>query len=175
VDVATGKVAIALSDSQHNLWNPYYSRDDKWVGFLMEIGADQQRYRIYVAPAKNFVPVAPDRWVQLTTGEYYDDKEQFSTDRSTKYVTSNRDDPHDSGAKNPASAGAAAQRESALCGEGMARYPQMRLCLLQPGDRRPVEKLVAWLKKVVPQGELHDVTAYLPPRSHQDGLLLRNP
>ena len=95
--------------------------------------------------------------------QYYDDKEQFSPDRSTKYFTSNRDDPHDSGAKKPASAGAAAQRESALCGEGMARYPQMRLCLLQPGDRRPVEKLVAWLKKVVPQGELHDVTAYLPP------------
>ena len=91
VDVATGKVATVLSDPQHNLWNPYYSRDDKWVGFLMEIGADQQHYRIYVAPVENFVPAGPDRWVQLTSGDYHDDKEQFSPDGNTMYFTSNRD------------------------------------------------------------------------------------
>jgi len=91
VDVATGKVATVLTDSQRNLWNPYYSWDDKWVGFVMEIGADQQHYRIYVTPAENFVPAGPDRWIQLTSGEYHDDKEQFSPDGNTMYFTSNRD------------------------------------------------------------------------------------
>ena len=91
MDVATGKVATVLTDSQRNLWNPYYSWDDKWVGFVMEIGADQQHYRIYVTPAENFVPAGPDRWIQLTSGEYHDDKEQFSPDGNTMYFTSNRD------------------------------------------------------------------------------------
>jgi Tol biopolymer transport system component len=91
LDVATGKVASVLNDSQHNLWNPYYSWNDKWVGFLMEIGADQQHYRIYVTPVENFVPAGPDRWIQLTSGEYHDDKQQFSPDGNTMYFTSNRD------------------------------------------------------------------------------------
>jgi serine/threonine protein kinase len=90
-DVATGKAAIVLSDSQHNLYNPYYSWDDKWMGFLMRIGDDNEHYRIYVTPVENFVPAGPDRWVQLTSGEYHDDKQQFSPDGNTMYFTSNRD------------------------------------------------------------------------------------
>jgi len=33
----------------------------------------------------------PERWIQLTSGEYHDDKEQFSPDGNTMYFTSNRD------------------------------------------------------------------------------------
>jgi serine/threonine protein kinase len=91
VDVATGKTTIVLSDTQHHLWNPYYSWDDKWMGFLMQIGADSEHFRIYVTPVENFVPAGPDRWVQLTSGEYHDDKQQFSPDGNTMYFTSNRD------------------------------------------------------------------------------------
>jgi Tol biopolymer transport system component len=90
-DVAAGKAAIVLSDSQHNLYNPYYSSDDKWMGFLMRIGDDNEHYRIYVTPVANFVPAGPDRWVQLTSGEYHEDKQQFSPDGNTMYFTSNRD------------------------------------------------------------------------------------
>jgi serine/threonine protein kinase/Tol biopolymer transport system component len=90
-DVATGKVAIVLSDSQHHLYNPYYSWDDKWMGFLMQIGDDNEHYRVYVTPVANFVPAGPDRWVRLTSGEYHDDKQQFSPDGNTMYFTSNRD------------------------------------------------------------------------------------
>jgi serine/threonine protein kinase len=91
VDVATGKVAVVLSDSQHHLWNPYYSWNDKWMGFLMQIGGDFEHFRIYVTPVANFVPAGPNRWIQLTSGEYHDNKEQFSPDGNTMYFTSNRD------------------------------------------------------------------------------------
>ncbi|HVN78204.1 MAG TPA: protein kinase [Terriglobia bacterium] len=91
VDVSTGKISDVLSDPQHHLWNPYFSWDDKWMGFLMQTGADQEHYRIYVTPVENFVPAGPDRWIQLTSGEYHDDKQQFSPDGNTMYFTSNRD------------------------------------------------------------------------------------
>src|SRR5262249_36607160 len=91
VDVATGKVADVLKDSQHYLWNPYYSWDNQWMGLLMQIGADQEHYRIYVTPVENFVPAGPDKWIQLTNGQYHDDHQQFSPDGNTIYFTSNRD------------------------------------------------------------------------------------
>jgi Tol biopolymer transport system component len=91
VDVITGKVRDVLSDPQHSLWNPYYSWDDKWMGFLMQIGADGEHNRIYVTPVENFVPAGPDRWIQLTSGEYYDDHQQFSPDGNTMYFTSSRE------------------------------------------------------------------------------------
>jgi Tol biopolymer transport system component len=91
VELATGKVTDVLSDPQHQLWNPFYSWDDKWMSFLMQTGADQEHYRIYVTPVENFVPAGPDRWIQLTSGEYHDDKQQFSPDGNTMYFTSNRD------------------------------------------------------------------------------------
>jgi serine/threonine protein kinase len=91
VEVATGKVTDVLSDPQHPLWNPFYTWDDKWMSFLMQTGADEEHYRIYVTPVKNLVPAGPDRWIQLTSGEYHDDKQQFSPDGNTIYFTSNRD------------------------------------------------------------------------------------
>jgi Tol biopolymer transport system component len=91
VEVATGKVTDVLSDAQHSLWNAFYSWDDKWVVFLMQIGADVEHMRLYTAPVANFVPGGPDRWIQLTSGEFHDDKPQFSPDGNTVYFTSNRD------------------------------------------------------------------------------------
>jgi Tol biopolymer transport system component len=91
VELATGKVSDVLSDTQHQLWNPFYSWDDKWISFLMQTGADQEHFRMYITPAEHFVPAGPDRWVQLTDGAYHDDKQQFSPDGNTIYFTSNRD------------------------------------------------------------------------------------
>ena len=89
VDVATGKSAVVLSDPQHQLWNAFYSWDDQWVVFLMEI--DNNHFRIYVTPVENSVPDGPDHWIQLTSGEHNDNKPQFSPDGNTVYFTSNRD------------------------------------------------------------------------------------
>ena len=91
VELATGKVTDVLTDPIHHLWNPFYSWDDKWISFLMQAGADQEHYRIYITPVENFVPAGPDRWIQVTSGEYHDDKQQFSPDGNTMYFTSNRD------------------------------------------------------------------------------------
>jgi Tol biopolymer transport system component len=89
LDVATGKETIVLSDPQHHLWNAFYSWDDKWVAFLMQ--TDDHRLRIYITPAQNLIPAGPDHWIQLTSGEYGDNKVQFSPDGNTVYFTSNRD------------------------------------------------------------------------------------
>jgi eukaryotic-like serine/threonine-protein kinase len=91
VELATGKATDALSDPQHQLWNAFYSWDDKWISFLMQTGADTEHFRIYVAPVKSLIPAGSDRWIQLTTGDYHDDKQQFSPDGNTMYFTSNRD------------------------------------------------------------------------------------
>lgn len=90
VELATGKSQQVLGDPKHHLWNPQYSWDDKWMAFVMQIG-DMEHNRIYVTPVENYVPAGPHRWVQLTSGEYYDDKGQFSPDGNTIYFTSNRD------------------------------------------------------------------------------------
>jgi serine/threonine protein kinase len=89
VEVATGKVTDVLSDPLHNLWHPYYSWDDKWMSFVMQTSSDT--FHIFVTPVQNFVPAGPDRWIQLTSGEYHDDKPQLSPDGNTMYFTSNRD------------------------------------------------------------------------------------
>jgi serine/threonine protein kinase/Tol biopolymer transport system component len=91
VDVATGKVTDVLSDPQHNLWHPYYSWDDKWMSFKMQTSTDFNHHRLYITPVENFVPAGPDRWIQITSGEYNDDKPQLSPDGNTIYFTSNRD------------------------------------------------------------------------------------
>ena len=91
VEVATGKVTDVLSDPKNSLWNPFYSWDDKWVVFLMQTGPNFAHCRVYISPVENFVPAGPDRWIQLTSGEYHDDKPQFSPDGNTMYFTSNRD------------------------------------------------------------------------------------
>jgi eukaryotic-like serine/threonine-protein kinase len=90
VELSTGRFTGALRDPKYNVFNPYYSWDDKWMAFLMQT-ANRERLRIYVTPVENYIPAGPDRWVQLTSGEYYDDKEQFSPDGNTMYFTSNRD------------------------------------------------------------------------------------
>jgi eukaryotic-like serine/threonine-protein kinase len=91
VEVATGRVTEVLSDPQHSLWNPYFSWDDKWAGFKIQTGADQEHFRLYITPLDNFVPAGPERWIQLTGGEYNDDHQQFSPDGNTIYFNSNRD------------------------------------------------------------------------------------
>jgi serine/threonine protein kinase/WD40 repeat protein len=91
VNIATGKSTEVLGDPQRQLWNPFYSWDDQWISFLMQTGPDQEHYRIYITPVENFIPGGPDRWIQLTTGDYHDDKQQFSPDGNTMYFTSNRD------------------------------------------------------------------------------------
>jgi hypothetical protein len=91
--MATGKMTDVLSDTQHSLWHAYYYWDDKWMTFVMQMGADYSQMRVYIAPVKDFVPAGADHWIQLTTGDYNDDKPQLSPDGNTLYFLSNRDGP----------------------------------------------------------------------------------
>jgi eukaryotic-like serine/threonine-protein kinase len=97
INVASGEVKVVLSHPSRSLWHPYYSWDDKWMTFKMQLDPPRvgnynaQRFRIYVTPVDDFVPAGESRWIALTSGEYSDDKPQLSPDGNTLYFTSNRD------------------------------------------------------------------------------------
>jgi Tol biopolymer transport system component len=92
VDLLDGDVKAVLKDPKHALWNGFYSWDDKWITFLRQLDAFQNR--VYITPVENGVPAAEDRWIPLTSGEYFDNKPQLSPDGNTVYFTSNRDGSH---------------------------------------------------------------------------------
>jgi eukaryotic-like serine/threonine-protein kinase len=91
VEFATGKVTDVLSDPKDSLFHGYYSWDDKWMTFKRQIRVDSQHTRLYITPVESFLPAGSDRWIQLTGGEYDDDKPALSPDGNTLYFTSNRD------------------------------------------------------------------------------------
>jgi Tol biopolymer transport system component len=97
INIASGEVKVVLSYPDRSLWHPYYSWDDKWMTFKMQLDPPRignynaQRFRIYATPVKDFVPAGQNQWIALTSGEYADDKPQLSPDGNTLYFTSNRD------------------------------------------------------------------------------------
>jgi DNA-binding winged helix-turn-helix (wHTH) protein/Tol biopolymer transport system component len=96
INIGSGEVKLVLSHPNRSLWHPYYSWDDKWMTFKMQLDPppsdyNAQRFRIYVTPVEDFVPAGESRWIALTSGEYADDKPQLSPDGNTLYFTSNRD------------------------------------------------------------------------------------
>jgi hypothetical protein len=97
INIASGEVKVVLSHPNRSLWHPYYSWDDKWMTFKMQLDPPRignynaQHFRIYVTPVEDFVPAGESRWIALTSGEYADDKPQLSPDGNTLYFTSNRD------------------------------------------------------------------------------------
>ena len=97
INIASGKVKVVLSYPNRSLWHPYYSWDDKWMTFKMQVDPpsignyNAQRFRIYITPVEDSIPAGEGRWIALTSGEYADDKPQLSPDGNTLYFTSNRD------------------------------------------------------------------------------------
>jgi Tol biopolymer transport system component/DNA-binding winged helix-turn-helix (wHTH) protein len=97
INITNGEVKVVLSHPNRSLWNPYYSWDDKWMTFKMQLDPPRignynaQHFRIYVTPVEDSVPAGESRWIALTSGEYADDKPQLSPDGNTLYFTSNRD------------------------------------------------------------------------------------
>ena len=95
IDIASGEVKVVLSHPNRSLFHPYFSWDDKWMTFKMQLDPGQPDHshhsRIYITPVENWVPAGESRWIPLTSGEYSEDKPQLSPDGSTLYFTSNRD------------------------------------------------------------------------------------
>jgi serine/threonine protein kinase len=89
IHISTGEVKEVLSHPKHRLWNPYFSWDDKWLTFKMEL--DATHFRLYITPVENFAPAGESRWIPLTSGEYFDDKPQLSPDANILYFTSKLD------------------------------------------------------------------------------------
>jgi Tol biopolymer transport system component len=80
----------ALLVSSHDLWQPKFSPDQRWVS-AVEVSA-VNRTQLWIAPFSD----APSRagWVQITNGEFWDDKPRWSPDGSVLYFTSLRDGFH---------------------------------------------------------------------------------
>jgi WD40-like Beta Propeller Repeat len=94
INVVTSEVKLVLSHPKNSLWRPYYSWDDKWMTFKMEIPQSSntvEHFGIYITPVENFIPAGQSHWIALTPGDYWDDKPQLSADGNTLYFTSNRD------------------------------------------------------------------------------------
>ena len=96
INIDSGEVKVVLSHPNHALWHPYFSWDDRWMTFKMQLdpqGANRtaRHFRIYITPVEDFVPAGEGRWIALTGGEYGDDKPQLSPDGNTLYFTSDRD------------------------------------------------------------------------------------
>ena len=89
IRISTGEVKEVLKHPKHSLWNPNFSWDDKWMTFLMEL--DPNHKRLYITSVDKFVPAGESQWIELTSGEFWDDKPQFSPDGNTLYFNSNRD------------------------------------------------------------------------------------
>jgi hypothetical protein len=89
IDLTTGEMKDVLAYPGKSVWHPYYSRDDKWMTFKLEL--DSSHHQLFITPVKEYVPEGRWRWIPLTTGKYWDDKPQLSPDGNTLYFTSNRD------------------------------------------------------------------------------------
>lgn len=96
IHISSGEVKEVLGDPKHSLWHPYFSWDDKWMTFSMQLdphglNALTGPHRIYITPVEDSLPAGDSRWIALTSGEYWDDKPQLSPDGNTLYFSSNRD------------------------------------------------------------------------------------
>jgi Tol biopolymer transport system component len=86
--------AIPLSNSEpaprkiaakagHNLWQPHFSPDGRWVVFLDE--------SIHLVSTQSIICVTPATggpWIPVTDGKFWDDKPQWAADGKTLYFLS---------------------------------------------------------------------------------------
>jgi Tol biopolymer transport system component/DNA-binding winged helix-turn-helix (wHTH) protein len=87
LDLASGSHRVAAKHPSNHLFNARFSPDDRWMTFQEMLPTQQSR--IWVAP----VDRATDRktWIQVTSGEWWDDKPRWSPAGSLLYFMSQRD------------------------------------------------------------------------------------
>jgi serine/threonine protein kinase len=86
-DMSSGKVIPLLADAGHDVFEPHFSPDARWVTFNL---VDNERSGVFIAPVRGG-SIPPAEWRSITGNISWNDKPRFSNDGSTLLFTSDRD------------------------------------------------------------------------------------
>ena len=88
VDATSGAQQLAASYA-FGLYSPRFSFDDRWIVFHARIHPDATR--ILIAPFRHDAIAPPSEWIEVTSGEFEDDKPRWAPADDRIYFLSRRD------------------------------------------------------------------------------------
>jgi hypothetical protein len=88
VDVSTGERVLAAR-YDFGLYSPRFSFDDRWLVFHARIHPDATR--ILIAPYRDGAIAPSSEWIQVTSGEFEDDKPRWGPGDDRIFFLSRRD------------------------------------------------------------------------------------
>ncbi len=88
VNVNTGERKLAAR-YDFGIYSPRFSFDERWLVFHARIHPDATR--ILIAPVRNSVIAPSKEWIQVTSGEFEDDKPRWAPGDDRIYFLSRRD------------------------------------------------------------------------------------
>jgi Tol biopolymer transport system component len=88
LDIFSGRSRLLVADPQYDLYEPYFSPDDRWITFN---AATASRSRIFVALFSEGRPVPASEWIAIANGDPWDDNPRWSPDGNTLYFTTEGD------------------------------------------------------------------------------------
>ncbi len=86
---ADGAERWSVRHSQHNLFSPRLSPDERWLALSVNQG--QGRAGVWIAPVSERGAAEESRWVRLTDDAAFSDKQDWSPDGNVLYYYSTRD------------------------------------------------------------------------------------
>jgi eukaryotic-like serine/threonine-protein kinase len=86
-NLGTGQVVPLIQDPNHDVFEPHFSPDARWVTFTV---ADNGESRIFIARFR-WAAIPKSDWQAITTDTSWNDKPRFSVDGRSLLFTSNRD------------------------------------------------------------------------------------
>jgi hypothetical protein len=89
VDVNTGAKRQVAAYPGFGIYSPRFSFDGRWLVFHARVHPDASR--IYVAPFDGTAAAAPAGWIDITTGDFDDDKPRWGPADRSIYFLSLRD------------------------------------------------------------------------------------
>jgi eukaryotic-like serine/threonine-protein kinase len=89
LNLATEKETALLRHEQYDLFQGYFSPDDRWITFSARLGPD--RTRLFVVPFAGERELKESEWIAVTDGSHKDFKSRWSPDGNLLYFVSQRD------------------------------------------------------------------------------------
>lgn len=81
---AETQMRVIASHPDYHLWQGRFSPDGRWISFNAFKATDPTASTVYVVPASG------GPWINITEGQYWDDKPRWSPDGKSIYFVSNR-------------------------------------------------------------------------------------